>query len=297
MRARLCRFLSRPCHHTGNDEARRLRRHVSRDVCGARLRAPAHHWRRDLPHGLCRPCRGCWRGLPTSTVARPRARRVPAVTNRTARAAQQPRGHQVRPDYLPPQIAAQQPKPQAPATYSRRRFGDPYPQSVMVRWRCRHVPYAAARRHSLRARSRLQLVALRTCHKRNSCDFVAVYFSARRSARRRKSRQPAREYAAGLSRLPLIAGPRLRPPCPPSLLRRRSCPPPVLSPCAQFLARATAKGRGAGTNASGFTEKGRQSHEKHILTQSHREGSDSGQSAICRHNAPQQAAAAHTHRA
>jgi len=84
MRARLRRFLLRPFRHTGNDEARRLRRHVSRDVCGARLRAPDHHWRRDLPHGLCRPCRGCWRIRSAPSRARGRAASRPSQTERHA---------------------------------------------------------------------------------------------------------------------------------------------------------------------------------------------------------------------
>jgi len=88
-----------------NDEARAIARHVSRDVCGARIRAPDHTWRRVTDARIV-PAGPRVLASTTITVARPRARRVPTVTNRASHAAQHPRGHQVRPDYLPPQIAA-----------------------------------------------------------------------------------------------------------------------------------------------------------------------------------------------
>ena len=66
----------------------------------------------------------------------------------------------VRPEYRPPRS----PPPATRAGQHGKRGGDPHPHRVTVRWRCRHLPHAAARRHSLRARSRLQLVVLRTCH-------------------------------------------------------------------------------------------------------------------------------------
>ncbi len=86
----------RPQHHAPafvNDEARAVARHVSRDVCGARVRAPVQLGRRVTDARIV-PAVPRVLATTSSTVARPRARRVPSVTNRASHAAQHPRGHQ-----------------------------------------------------------------------------------------------------------------------------------------------------------------------------------------------------------
>jgi len=111
------------------------------------------------PHGLCRPCRGCWRLRPAPSRAHGRAASRPSQTVRRT------------PPNIPAAIRcgrttcrARSPPPATRVGHHGKRGGDPHPHRVTVRWRCRHLPHAAARRHSLRARSRLQLVVLRTCH-------------------------------------------------------------------------------------------------------------------------------------
>ena len=123
-----------------NDEARRIRRHVSRDVSGARRRAPDHPWRRVTAARIVSAGPRVLAST-TSTVARPRARRVPPATNRASHAAQHPRGHQVRPDYLPLQIAANCHKRR---TTRRTLLGPPSPKRSNPA--AAHTPPPAPRR-------------------------------------------------------------------------------------------------------------------------------------------------------
>ncbi len=150
---------------------------ASRGRCGARCARLITQGGVWPPHGLCRPCRGCWRLRPAPSRARGRAasrpsqpvRRTPPNNPAAIRCGR----NTVRP---------RSPPPTTRAGHLGRRGGDPHPHRAMVRCRRlhRHLPHAAARRHSLRARSRLLIVALRTCHSHTFRDFVAVYFSALR---------------------------------------------------------------------------------------------------------------------
>ena len=192
-----------------NDEARRSggASHDPRTVPAFRRRL--HPGRLSTPGEQRRFVRGLRLRAPAG--APPAIRRRSSGTRRPTSA--RPSG---RPAYRPPRS----PPPATRAGQHDRRGGDPHPHRVAVRWRCRHLPHAAARRHSLRARSRLQLVALRTCLKQNLLRLrCGALFCPPLTSGGRGRASANRAYTDRAVTPPASRRPTLRPPCPPSLPR------------------------------------------------------------------------------